>query len=119
MGVYGPTRKISSSPITSGGSSRVHSMPASQIRGNGSFPRASSQASGVPSRCDDLLVQIQKGGRIGDVCRARRLGRRARRGGRGRGGAAAATGGEPKAYDSQQCAQRALFTVREAVPKDA
>ena len=45
--MYGPTRKISSRPITSGGSSRLHSTPASQTRGNGSLPRASIQASGV------------------------------------------------------------------------
>src|SRR6516162_2618256 len=49
MGVYGPTRKTSISPITSGGSSRLHRIPASQMRGNGSLPRASIQASGVPS----------------------------------------------------------------------
>src|SRR5580692_9980582 len=46
-GVYGPTMKISSRPMTSGGSSRLHSTPASHIRGNGSVPRASIQASGV------------------------------------------------------------------------
>ena len=34
--------------MTSGGSSRLHSTPASQTRGNGSEPRASFQASGVP-----------------------------------------------------------------------
>ena len=33
--------------MTSGGSSRLHSTPASHTRGNGSFPRASIQASGV------------------------------------------------------------------------
>src|SRR5580698_10616754 len=33
--------------MTSGGSSRLHSTPVSQTRGNGSFPRASIQASGV------------------------------------------------------------------------
>src|ERR1039457_5067650 len=48
IGVYGPTMKISSSPMTRGGSSRLHSTPASQNRGNGSDPRASFQASGVP-----------------------------------------------------------------------
>ena len=48
MGVYGPTMKTSSRPMTSGGSSRLHSTPASQNRGNGSEPRASFQASGVP-----------------------------------------------------------------------
>src|SRR5579863_79199 len=46
-GVYGPTRKTRSRPMTSGGSSRLHSTPVSHTRGNGSFPRASSQASGV------------------------------------------------------------------------
>jgi len=48
-GVYGPTMKISSSPMTSGGSSRLHSTPASHTRGNGTVPAASFQASGVPS----------------------------------------------------------------------
>src|ERR1700742_2330339 len=33
--------------MTSGGSSRLHSTPASHTRGNGSRPRASIQASGV------------------------------------------------------------------------
>ena len=47
IGVYGPTRNTSSSPMTSGGSSRLHSTPVSHTRGNGSFPRASIQASGV------------------------------------------------------------------------
>src|SRR5579875_2799322 len=46
--VYGPTRKTSSRPITSGGSSRLASTPASHTRGKGSVPRASFQASGVP-----------------------------------------------------------------------
>src|SRR5215472_4863120 len=50
IAVNGPIRKISSRPITSGGRSRAHSTPASQTRGNGSVPRASIQASGVPSR---------------------------------------------------------------------
>ena len=45
--VYGPTMKTSSSPITSGGSSSAHRMPASQTRGNGSRSRASIHASGV------------------------------------------------------------------------
>src|ERR1700729_1610877 len=49
MGVYGPTRKTSSRPMTSGGSSRLHRTPASHTRGNGSRPRASIQASGVHS----------------------------------------------------------------------
>src|ERR1700761_124837 len=47
IGVYGPNRKTSSRPMTSGGSSRLHSTPASHTRGNGSRPRASIQASGV------------------------------------------------------------------------
>src|SRR5512142_1155119 len=47
IGVYGPTMKISSRPMTRGGSSRLHSTPASQTRGNGSRPRAISHASGV------------------------------------------------------------------------
>ena len=46
MGVYGPTMKTSSSPMTSGGSSRLVSTPASHTRGKGSVPRASIQASG-------------------------------------------------------------------------
>src|SRR5215472_10134623 len=50
IAVNGPIRKISSRPITSGGRSRAHSTPASQTRGNGSVPRESIQASGVPSR---------------------------------------------------------------------
>src|SRR5487761_90393 len=41
--------KTSRSPITSGGSSRVQSTPASHTRGNGSLPRAIIQASGVHS----------------------------------------------------------------------
>src|ERR1700716_3118920 len=49
IGVNGPTRKISSRPITSGGASGLHSPPPSQTRGNGSLPRASIHASGVPS----------------------------------------------------------------------
>src|ERR1039457_972929 len=48
IGVYGPTMNISSRPITSGGSSRLQSTPASQTGGTGSVPRASFQASGVP-----------------------------------------------------------------------
>src|SRR3984885_8623210 len=47
--VYGPTMNTSSRPMTSGGSSRLSSTPASQTRGNGSVPRASIRASGVPS----------------------------------------------------------------------
>src|ERR1022692_558828 len=50
IGVNGPIMKTSSSPITSGGSSRLQSTPASQTRGNGSVPRASIRASGVPSK---------------------------------------------------------------------
>ena len=48
--------KTSSRPITSGGSSRLHSTPASQIRGNGSLPRASIQARGVQSRSSTARV---------------------------------------------------------------
>ena len=55
-GVYGPTRKISSRPITSGGSSRLHSTPASHTRGNGSVPRASIQASGVQNTSSTASV---------------------------------------------------------------
>src|SRR5579862_6297586 len=47
IGVYGPTRKTRSRPMTSGGSSRLHSTPVSHTRGKGSFPRASIQPSGV------------------------------------------------------------------------
>src|SRR5580704_6480532 len=47
IGVYGPTMKTSSRPITSGGSNRLHSTPASHNRWKGSFPWASIQASGV------------------------------------------------------------------------
>src|ERR1035437_2642897 len=50
IGVYGPTMKTSSRPMTSGGSSRLHSTPVSHTRGNGSFPRASIQARGVQTR---------------------------------------------------------------------
>src|ERR1700722_8637069 len=56
IGVYGPTRNTSSSPMTSGGSSRLHSSPASHTCGNGSFPRASIQASGVPTRASTPRV---------------------------------------------------------------
>src|SRR5579875_1228052 len=50
IGVNGPTRKISRRPITSGGSSRPHSSPASHTRWNGSLPWASIHASGVQTR---------------------------------------------------------------------
>ena len=42
--------------MTSGGSSRLHSSPASHTRGNGSFPRASIQASGVQNRASTPRV---------------------------------------------------------------
>src|SRR5215471_315808 len=50
IGVYGPTRNTRSSPTTSGGRSRLASTPVSHTRGKGNAPRASAQASGVPSR---------------------------------------------------------------------
>ena len=56
MGVNGPTMKISSSPMTSGGSSRLDSTPASQTRGSGSVPRASMKASGVQSSTSTASV---------------------------------------------------------------
>src|SRR5262245_34980802 len=49
IGVYGPTMKTSSSPMTSGGSSKVASTPASHTRGKGNVPLAIAHASGVQS----------------------------------------------------------------------
>src|SRR5215510_2558872 len=56
IGVYGPTMNTSSSPITSGGSNKLASTPASQTRGNGKAPLASAQASGVPSSTSTTSV---------------------------------------------------------------
>src|SRR5580658_5474044 len=56
IGVYGPTMKISNRPITSGGSRRLQSTPASHTRGNGSLPRASIQDRGVQMKASTPSV---------------------------------------------------------------